>query len=568
MQLTVPKKIKIGFFLLFLLLQTLGAESFHASSGYLDLSKKATSGVHQIGGEWLFSTNQRVYSPLTVPAGWQDKTGYVYGKGYYSLTLQTPEDEDMAIYLPELQQRIRVTTGDRVLYNTGGGDFDVGLFRKPLILLDRGSTVILDFELQNDFSRKGGFCYPLLYGSFNDLLQYKNRQIILSVVIITFLFFIFFYNLFLFLLKYADVSFLYLSLGALCFALRGLMEGEHIIKLLIPTFSLGLSNRLGYFFLYLGISILTHVLIKVLGLKKIIFVSLLKGLFIFTLFMALYSLFLPFRALGKSVYFLQALSILILILTLAVILRAVLRGEDDVWILLIGAVILFAYSIAEICQISGYGTVTSGVQKGMFYVFFSLFIVTTKRYGKAYLQAKELSRNLEKEVARQTEALRELSFTDELTGINNRRRFFELGNHEVCVHNRYKRPLAVIMLDIDHFKRINDQYGHSCGDKALIYLAGLCRGEIRDSDILARLGGEEFALLLFDTEAVEAREVAERIRLRLEGSTLERDDLIPPMTVSIGVVQLGDDETLEEALERADSLMYKAKNGGRNRVEF
>lgn len=163
--------------------------------------------------------------------------------------------------------------------------------------------------------------------------------------------------------------------------------------------------------------------------------------------------------------------------------------------------------------------------------------------------------------------LRRMATTDPLTGLWNRRRFLELAEGELSRLRRYARPVSVLMLDIDHFKSINDTHGHAAGDEALCRLADLCRAALRDTDHLGRLGGEEFAIVLPETGLIEAVEVAERLRLSLGAMPVPVGDATLRMTVSIGVAACRDgDTTIDRALGRADRALYAAKGGGRNRV--
>ena len=161
--------------------------------------------------------------------------------------------------------------------------------------------------------------------------------------------------------------------------------------------------------------------------------------------------------------------------------------------------------------------------------------------------------------------LARLASTDPLTETYNRRHFFELGDTELARATRHQRPLSVIMLDVDRFKAINDTYGHSAGDQALIALAQLCKQVGRGSDIIARFGGEEFAICCPDTYSEGARALAERLREQVEAMQLEIDGKTIAFTISLGVATAGNEDTsLEGLLKRADKLMYQAKNDGRN----
>ncbi|HNK62590.1 MAG TPA: PAS domain S-box protein [Anaerolineales bacterium] len=160
-----------------------------------------------------------------------------------------------------------------------------------------------------------------------------------------------------------------------------------------------------------------------------------------------------------------------------------------------------------------------------------------------------------------------LSHTDELTGIHNRRHLFELAERKVAVANRYKQPLAVMMFDIDHFKNINDTYGHATGDEVLKSVAQITRSELREADIFGRYGGEEFILLLPMTTAQQAFTLAERIRTQVAALRTPSDKGEVSITLSIGVIELNHStkrETAEDIFRRADIAMYAAKATGRN----
>ncbi len=164
--------------------------------------------------------------------------------------------------------------------------------------------------------------------------------------------------------------------------------------------------------------------------------------------------------------------------------------------------------------------------------------------------------------------LQRLASIDTLTGALNRRSFFERGAAELAKARRYGRSLTALMLDIDNFKHINDCFGHHAGDMALTDFARAVQKELREGDLLGRLGGEEFSILLSETDLSRAVLVAERLRLAVAALTLESDGQAFGFTVSIGVAGLiGEaDEELEEVIKRVDRALYAAKEQGRNRV--
>ncbi len=160
------------------------------------------------------------------------------------------------------------------------------------------------------------------------------------------------------------------------------------------------------------------------------------------------------------------------------------------------------------------------------------------------------------------------STTDWLTRLGNRRDFYAQAAREVERSRRYNAPLALMMLDIDHFKQINDQYGHAAGDKVLRDLGEVCRATLRNIDIAARMGGEEFAVLMPGTPMEMAVDAAQRLLQKLSGIVVDLpDQQFVSFTVSIGVSILkSSDMAIDDVLSRADFALYEAKQGGRNQV--
>jgi diguanylate cyclase (GGDEF)-like protein len=173
----------------------------------------------------------------------------------------------------------------------------------------------------------------------------------------------------------------------------------------------------------------------------------------------------------------------------------------------------------------------------------------------------------EEQIRRLNGQLEHLAMTDELTGLANRRAFFLLGSEEIKKARRYQMPLALIMLDIDRFKNINDAYGHEAGDVVLQCIAKTLLENSREVDVAARLGGEEFSMLLPNTKAADAVIVAERLRLAIERQICIRQNQSVHVTASIGIATYSEAKlNLDALLHNADAAMYQAKHQGRNQV--
>jgi diguanylate cyclase (GGDEF)-like protein len=175
---------------------------------------------------------------------------------------------------------------------------------------------------------------------------------------------------------------------------------------------------------------------------------------------------------------------------------------------------------------------------------------------------------LQDELKRRNKRLELLSRTDELTGLSNRRHFMERLGSEFVRSQRYRSSVSLVLLDVDHFKRVNDTYGHIVGDQVLVGVADCMTGLLRRCDVAARHGGEEFAMVLPETPESGALVVAERFRETVEEALFESPDVSVRVTVSLGVATYpgGRIETAEDLLRRADQALYAAKNAGRNRV--
>ena len=179
--------------------------------------------------------------------------------------------------------------------------------------------------------------------------------------------------------------------------------------------------------------------------------------------------------------------------------------------------------------------------------------------------AKQIGISLER--ARLFQEVQGLALTDPLTGLQNRRSLFELGRIEFFRAHRMGRSFCCMMLDLDNFKLINDSFGHPVGDQVLQEFAARCKSSVREIDLIGRYGGEEFVILLPETDSQTAMQVAERLRASIEEAPIKVSSQELNVTVSIGISRK-DENTLEleTLIARADQAMYIAKHKGRNRV--
>ncbi len=165
------------------------------------------------------------------------------------------------------------------------------------------------------------------------------------------------------------------------------------------------------------------------------------------------------------------------------------------------------------------------------------------------------------------EQLTLLAMTDPLTGAYNRRYFIDMLKNELLRARRYNYPISVMMIDIDHFKNINDRFGHNIGDQVIIEVVNISSDFLRKSDVFSRFGGEEFIILLPETTLELATTIAERLCAKIANSPIDIPKKNLVITVSAGVTQVeAHEDTLEKIIKRADTALYQAKQQGRNRV--
>ena len=173
------------------------------------------------------------------------------------------------------------------------------------------------------------------------------------------------------------------------------------------------------------------------------------------------------------------------------------------------------------------------------------------------------------ETHKEKERFEREALADSLTGAHNRRWLNERLPRFVARHRRDETPLSVMVLDVDHFKRINDVFGHAAGDHVLRLMADTLHAALRPGDFVARFGGEEFVVILPGTPLFGAAAAAERVRARIANASFANEEApaLPPVQVSIGISDLQAEDTAATLLSRADAALYRAKQNGRNRVE-
>ena len=214
-----------------------------------------------------------------------------------------------------------------------------------------------------------------------------------------------------------------------------------------------------------------------------------------------------------------------------------------------------------------YYLTTAGVDGAIMAIAILIFIVFMSNIGLQLHKDAITTLALNHELITANEKLDQLARTDVLTGMNNRRSFFEMGKIILTNAKRHEHSLSVVMLDIDNFKFINDTYGHAIGDAVLKAVANTLNQGVRDSDFTGRVGGEEFAVILQETNLTSAQELIERLRAAIQLTNIHIESQDISVTASFGIAQFeAENDDFEKLLSRADVALYQAKESGRNQV--
>lgn len=567
-------------------------------SGILDLRERTFTDILLPQGDWEFRLlsidGEPVKNPesvyLSVPGTWHELAGVPYAEGEYSLKVLLPEDgpSSVGIMFPELSQVMEVKVDGNNIYSSG--DFISGetTYTRFITTVPVGNEFTLNVHLKNTVFRSGGFIYLPAIGTSQDIQSHRESRLWVDAFYVGFLFIVAVYHLFIFVRNHRNRSALYLGLAAFLMMVRGVLINENSITFLIPGFSWSLDYRIEYFTAYMNVAVLLLFSSRTFPFKNPVISILIKVVVPFAVLLSLVSLFLPIHLLSRSIYILNGIILSSLSVCMVIFFHALIGKKRASLLFFIGGMAaLILYFVDSFYYYGETLRLLNLSQLGMvLFAFFQTFVLS-RLYGDAFLRAETLTHSLENEVVKRTADLEEanlslheeifyrkkieerlqiLSTTDPLTGAGNRLKINGDLDQSNNIFLRYGTSYGVVMFDIDHFKRVNDTYGHEVGDVVLKEIVKITTDVIRDSDILARWGGEEFVILMPLLDITGASRAAERIRVAFEAYNFP---IAGRITASFGVVvPLHKKESLKEVLVRMDQNLYQAKAEGRNRVIY
>ncbi|MCG8454617.1 MAG: diguanylate cyclase [Spirochaetales bacterium] len=573
-----------------LLFPTLGAQE--ALRGVLDLRQTPSDELTILKGQWWFRSLETPQSEMPellipVPGSWKSHTGETYTAGEYRLTILFPDNVPMngALLFSELSQILVILVNGEEVFRSGNWEMNQTHFTRQQVPIRLQPETEIILKLKNVVFRKGGLIHAPQIGTYERVFRYRLSRMFIEALNIGIFFFIAIYHVFQLSRHYIKRSAVYLVLAAAMAMLRGFIAGENIISIFLPNFPWELDYGLEYFTVYgslSGLILYTYNDHSVVGRSWRLWMKILSTIGIF---FALLSLMIPIKLLSPSIYGFQIYMALSLGYILALLIKGVYERGKKALPFAFAALVLATFSAMDSLYYLGLDFPFNLSQLGLM-IFLLTHVFTLSHYhGEAFLQAESLALSLEQEVAERTRQLQQsnaqlrkkiaekneaekrlvrLSTTDPLLGIANRLKINEDLYRAHALHKRYSTPYGVILFDVDHFKSVNDRYGHDCGDRVLQDVANIAGKQIREEDVLARWGGEEFLVLLASSLPQKQIHIAERIRSALE---VHDFDQVGTVTASFGCATPKEDEdSVDTVVKRADRNLYEAKESGRNRV--
>lgn len=514
--------------------------------------------------KWDNSQDETQYYP--VPIFWTSYIDQNYssvGQGTYRLIIKTSgECRYYGIKLPEIFSEYRLWINDDLIDERWNFDGDQSHYLKPSIFSMYSESDVLEIVLQvrNSSHSNAGIGQSIVFGSEQSIYRSQMFNISLDVFLIAICLFAGIYHTIIFIFRKEEKELLFFGLFCFSLALRTFSTGSTLMMQALPGLSFLVGSRIAT--TVIPMSAITFLVFSFYFFKEF------APRKIFVILLALNSAFLvlvltTIPLVYSTIYSYYLLIILATcIFVIGVDIYAIIKRKDFSFIFFLGFLILFAgiaNDMMHYLQI-----IFTGYYLSAFFAGFILIesLILSVKFSQEHLMVSELSERLE--IAINTANI------DPLTGIYNRRFLVLSGTRELELSKRYDYQFSIVMIDIDYFKKINDNYGHDIGDLVIIKLADNISSNIRGSDILTRFGGDEFVILLPQTNTKEAILVAEKIRAVVEKSTIPiNEDVNIQFTISMGVAVSGNDnKSFEEIMRQADEMLYESKKKGRNAVSY
>ncbi len=579
--------------------------------GNIDLTGVCYSKIVPLDGQWNFYWDILVDHKnlgkgqewIEVPKSWEQLDYPVEGFATYHLEAKVEPGREYGIKLKNIPTAYNFYVDGKLQSSSGRVAAEKNeshsRFGSDIVVLSPESNKV-DFILQvSSYSYyQAGITESILVGEPKMLHQYRDRRFSFFMLLSGIILIMSFYHLLFFLFRKKDLSYLYFGLAGFLVFLHALMEANKVYGLLFGHTSLQFDEKVQTVLLILVLPAtlfsLYHIFKKTFSRMMLYFFSLAS------IIAAVGIVILPFGAENPVWPIFSIIIMLGIVFVLYVLIKNMIQKKLDAIIVLAGIILLILAIGNDFLIDYGYIYTPRLFYAGWTAFLLSISILIAKQFADSYRrtgiltgelnkknvdlenayheieqrvrartkQLNDAKRKLQKanEVLKKDKRLfKSLSITDGLTDLYNHSHIIKLLSREVSRSQRYGSKFSVFMMDIDNFKAINDTYGHQVGDMVLKNLGTLMKNNLRESDIAGRYGGEEFLIIMPETEIVSALSIGERLRQNIENHHWEKSGL--KITISGGMVEYDGKGGYEGILNTVDKLLYKAKKNGKNRIE-
>jgi len=566
---------------------------------------RAQNGVLQLGslvegnrtipldGQWHFyphqflsiqnintGRGQDVFS-MPMPSSWGEmvQTNGVSGNGYGTYHLRVKLTNILPILsmnLPSAGTAYRLYVDGKLLTEVGHAATTKELSRpqflpQVVVFTPKSNQFDITIQMANFSYPWGGFWFSIRLGLPNTVNEEQKKSHMSTAFSSGFLLAVAISSIFLYLLRRFEPISCYLAFLCLANAIRELAINDILILSLLPGLTFLTIVKIQYLTVYL--STLTITQYVNLNFKGLAHQPTIKFIFCFCSVYMFALLIFPIQLISHGHKAFEIFMLLVVIFLTGLAIKALMRHGASAGLTILGLFVLALTAINDVLYVNELSPIGYIASIGVIIFVLTQVYVGNMRFTRTLHLAEVLSTELEQKVSDRTQELEHaysqlehMASSDALTGILNRHGLLPLIEQEQKQFERYNTTYSILLFDLDHFKGINDQYGHEMGDRVLVECCAAITSAIRASDCAGRWGGEEFVILLPKTTIKDAIVAAEKIRNTIEKLCIEQDDLSVKFTTTVGVAEIKQGESFDQCLARADHLLYQGKEKGRNRV--
>jgi len=515
----------------------------------------------RLDGEWIFYPEGATVPVLQkVPSTWNNLQP-AWSTGTYELGIQGLKAGILySLQFKGLNTRAEIFIDGELAGSWGA----LGVDHVPKIYCFHApsDSIQLTVAAENKVHAYGGLWMPVWFGTVSEVERSAFLARFFDILIFGFIMMMALYHFALFIMRPEEKSTLYFALFCIATVVKAGLAGEQILAILIPALSGTLGMRLAYLFTIILPIIFLAYLYSMFPRKRRPWVM--TSLLVVGTAQSAISIFAPIHIVQLGFLMYQAAIMVCAVYVFALVVKEIQLKSPIAPLMMVGFLILLLATANDILHDQKIIITFYSIGLGLFLFLFVQSIVIGSIFNHSFREVKDLNAHLEQRVAERTHELEQLTRVDSLTNLINRRYFWVLLEQEWDRWIRYGQNFCLVMVDLDHFKDLNDTMGHAVGDEALRNLGKLLKANVRKTDTVARYGGEEFCLILPGTKIEVAWNLMEKIRLSLASEPLIDHPVPTIKTLSYGVAQASGHKDPTDLLDAADKLMYRAKEAGRN----